>query len=444
MLESENVQKALLLLAVPSIIAMVTNAIYNFVDALFVGMLQNTAMLAAVTVTFPMVMIMGAIGQGLGIGAGSLVARQLGRKDFHLVGKTVYTVMFSSIVLSLVGSYVLIANLELILPWFGATPEALPFTVSYARWMIIGMISTILNMTMSNLLRAEGDVQFPMFAIMSGAIFNIFLDPIMMFDWGLGLGLEGAAIATVISHMITTVMLFGRMFSDRSILDFRPFTWAYDVKMSVEIFSLGIVVFFRQSLISLSLLLINFIASTYGTDIVAAIGLVQRTNGLVIYVLIGYAQALLPFAGYNYGAKNPERLNQAVRYSSLWATAFTTFSAIIMAIFARQILLLFTTDEVVIYYGIRMFYAIALGLPFVGYYQVITILYQAFGKVKESFIMSIARQGIFLIPLVIFFPMIWQYNGIFIAIPTADIMTLLMTFVFANRLKTDIKVISFQ
>ena len=439
LLESENVQKALLLLAIPSIIAMVTNGIYNFVDALFVGMLNNTAMLAAVTVTFPMVMIMGAIGQGLGIGAGSLVSRQLGRKDYHLVGKTVYTVMFSSVILSIAGSIVLIANLETILPWFGATPEALEYTMSYATWMIIGMISTILNMTMANLLRAEGDVRFPMVAIMAGAIFNIFLDPVMMFEWGFNLGLEGAAIATIISHMITTVLLFNRMFSKNSVLNFKPLTWNFNLKLSYEIFALGIVVFFRQALVSLSLLIINFVASGYGTDIVAAIGLVQRTNGLVIFVLIGYAQGLLPFAGYNYGAKNHQRLSQAIKYSTIWASAFTLVSAIIMAAFARPILMLFTLDETVIYFGIRMFYAIALGLPFVGYYQVVTILFQAFGKVKESFILSIARQGILLIPLVIIFPMFWQYNGIFAAIPTADFLTLFLTLAYANKLKKELQ-----
>lgn len=440
LLESENVQKALLLLAVPSIIAMVTNAIYNFVDALFVGMLDNTAMLAAVTVTFPMVMIMGAIGQGLGIGAGSLIARQLGSKKEHLVSKTVYTVMFSAIVFSIIGSVLLIGNLDAILPWFGATPEALPFTIAYARWMIIGMIFTILNMTMSNLLRAEGDVRFPMIAIMSGAILNIFLDPIFMFEWGLNLGLEGAAIATIVSHILTTIMLFVRMFNKNSVLHFKALEWGFDTTMAKEIFSIGLVVFFRQALVSVALLLINFVASGYGTDIVASIGLVQRTNGLIIFVLIGYSQGLLPFAGYNYGAKNYDRLKKAIRYSTIFSTIMTLIASFIMIVFSKELLLLFTNDEMVIYYGSKMFFAIALGLPFVGYYFVVTILFQAFGKVKESFILSISRQGFFQMPLVLLLPIFFDYNGLFAALPLADVMTFFLTVYMARKLKQQLKI----
>jgi len=441
LLGDENVLKALILLAIPSIIAMVTNAIYNFVDALFVGMLDNTAMLAAVTVTFPMVMIMGAIGQGLGIGAGSLVARQLGSKKEHLISKTVYTVMFSAVVFSIVGSVLLIANLDVILPWFGATPEALQFTIAYARWMIIGMIFTILNMTMSNLLRAEGDVQFPMIAIMSGAILNIFLDPIFMFDWGLNLGLEGAAIATIISHILTTIMLFVRMFNRGSVLNFKIFEWGFDAPLAKEIFSIGTVVFFRQALVSISLLLINFIASGYGTDIVASIGLVQRTNGLIIFVLIGYSQGLLPFAGYNYGAKNYDRLKKAIRYSTIVSTVITIIAALTMIVFSRQLLLLFTNDEMVIYYGQKMFFAIACGLPFVGYYFVVTILFQAFGKAKESFILSVSRQGFFLMPLVLVLPIFFDYNGLFAALPLADMMTFFLTLYMASKLKRELKIL---
>lgn len=439
LLEKENVQKALLLLAIPSIIAMVTNAVYNFVDALFVGMLHNTAMLAAVTITFPMVMLMGAIGLGLGIGAGSLVSRQLGQRDYQLVSKTVFTVMFSAVVLSIVGSILLISNLNTILPWFGATPDAMGYSVTYATWMIVGMISTILNMTMSNLLRAEGDVKFPMIAIMIGAILNIFLDPIFMFEWGLGLGLSGAAIATVLAHFITTALLFIRIFNKNSMLNFKPLTWGFDIPLAKKIFSLGFVVFISQALVSTSFLVINYVASTFSTDLVAAIGLVQRTNGIIIYVLIGYTQALLPFAGYNYGAKNGVRVHQAVKYSIIWTSIFTFVSAIIMAFFSKEILDLFTQDPRVIYFGTKMFYAIALGLPFIGYYQVITVLCQALGKVKESFLLSISRQGLFLIPLVFILPMFFQYNGLFIALPVADFLTLILSVYLGQKLLHELK-----
>ena len=178
LLSEEKVSKALVLLAVPSIIAMLTTALYNFVDTLFVSMLKSTAMIAAVTVSFPLVMIMSAIGQGIGIGAGSLISRQLGKKDYGSVERSVFTGMLMAIIFSALGMALLIGNLPTILPWFGATPDALDYSVRYAMWMIVGMSGIILNMTMNNILRAEGDVKFPMFAIMLGAVLNIILDPI--------------------------------------------------------------------------------------------------------------------------------------------------------------------------------------------------------------------------------------------------------------------------
>lgn len=435
LLSQEKVSKALLLLAGPAILSMLTNAIYNFVDALFVGMLNNTAMLAAVTITFPMVMIMAAIGQGLGIGAGSLISRQLGEKKYDLVNKSVFSVMLSGILLSLLGSALLIINLDKILPLFGTTPDSLEFTMRYATWMIIGMISTILNMVMANLIRAEGDVKFPMFAIMAGAIFNIILDPILMFDWGLGLGLEGAAIATIVAHFLSTALLLIRMFRKDSMVYWKPFKWDFNWKISKDIYILGITVFFRQALLSVSLLFTNNAAAVFGTNLVAAIGISQRNIGIVFYILIGYAQALLPFVGYNYGAKNTERVRLAIDYSIKWSTAFMLFATMTIVLFGQQLMQMFTSDLEVIYFGVRVFLAISVALPFLGYYQIHMVVFQALGKARESFILAIARQGIFFIPMILILPRLFAYNGVVFAQPVADVFTVALTLYYSRRLK---------
>lgn len=437
LLSEEKVNKALVSLAIPSIIAMLTTAIYNFVDTLFVSMLRNTAMIAAVTVSFPMVMIMSAIGQGIGIGAGSLISRQLGRKDYPSVGRSVFTGMLMAIVFSALGMALLIGNLEVILPWFGATPDALDFSVRYAMWMIVGMSGIILNMTMNNILRSEGDVKFPMFAIMLGAGLNIILDPIFMFDWGLNLGLEGAAIATIVSQYISTTVLVIRLTNKDSAIRWKITRWLFDTKIAYEIFALGIALFFRQALVSFSMMFINSAAAKYGTNLVAAIGLAMRSMMIINYVLIGYAQGFQPFAGYNYGAKNFTRLKESIDLSVRWSTIFLVIMTAVLVMFARPIMSIFTTDTEVIYYGSRMFYAICLALPFMGFYQIHMVLFQSLGKAKEAFILSVARQGIFFLPMIWILPVFFAYNGILAAQPAADILTVILTAGFSIRLKKE-------
>ncbi len=437
LLSEEKVKKALVLLAVPSIIAMLTTAIYNFVDTLFVSMLRNTAMIAAVTVSFPLVMIMSAIGQGIGIGAGSLISRQLGRKDYQSVERSVFTGMLMAITFSALGMFLLIGNLVTILPWFGATPDALDFSVRYAMWMIVGMSGIILNMTMNNILRSEGDVRFPMFAIMLGAILNIALDPIFMFDWGLNLGLEGAAIATIVSQYVSTIVLIIRITGKDSVIRWKVNRWLFDFKIAYEIFALGIALFFRQALVSFSLMFINSAAARYGTNLVAAIGLVMRTMMIINYVLIGYAQGFQPFAGYNYGAKNFVRLKESIDLSIRWSTIFLASMSALLVLSARPLMMVFTDNLEVIYYGMRMIYAICLALPFMGFYQIHMVLFQSLGKAKEAFILSVARQGIFFLPMIWILPMFFTYNGILAAQPAADLLTVLLTAGFSLRLKKE-------
>jgi len=331
----------------------------------------------------------------------------------------------------------LIGNLVTILPWFGATPDALDFSVRYAMWMIVGMSGIILNMTMNNILRSEGDVRFPMFAIMLGAILNIALDPIFMFDWGLNLGLEGAAIATIVSQYVSTIVLIIRITGKDSVIRWKVNRWLFDFKIAYEIFALGIALFFRQALVSFSLMFINSAAARYGTNLVAAIGLVMRTMMIINYVLIGYAQGFQPFAGYNYGAKNFVRLKESIDLSIRWSTIFLASMSALLVLSARPLMMVFTDNLEVIYYGMRMIYAICLALPFMGFYQIHMVLFQSLGKAKEAFILSVARQGIFFLPMIWILPMFFTYNGILAAQPAADLLTVLLTAGFSLRLKKE-------
>lgn len=292
-------------------------------------------------------------------------------------------------------------------------------------------------MTMNNILRAEGDVKFPMFAIMLGALLNIILDPIFMFEWGLNLGLDGAAIATIVSQYISTIVLTLRLTSMDTVVHWKITRWLFDMKIACEILALGVALFFRQALVIFSMMFINSAAANYGTNLVAAIGLAMRPMMIVNYVLIGYAQGFQPFAGFNYGAKNFTRLKESLNLSIRWSSMFLTFMTVVLVLFARPIMEIFTQSEEVIYYGSRMFYAICLALPFMGFYQIHMVLFQSLGKAKEAFILSVARQGIFFVPMILILPRFFAYNGILAAQPAADLLTVLLTAWFSIRLKKE-------
>ncbi|SKC89926.1 MATE family efflux transporter [Maledivibacter halophilus] len=318
MMGEEKIPKILIKLAMPGIIAMLVNAVYNVVDTIFVGMLDNTSAIGAVSVAFPLFMIIAAFGQMFGVGAGSYISRLLGEKKKELADKTASTTFFTSIACGIIFTLFGLAFIEPLLKLFGATETIMPFAKDYSRILIFGAVFTVSNMSLNNMIRAEGNAKFSMIAISIGAGLNIILDPIFMYS--LNMGIKGASLATVLSQIISFVFLIRYYISGKSYIRISINYFNFSKKIYSEIMKIGIATFARQGLSSLALGLINIAAKPYGDAAVAAMGVTLRVLSIGIFVIFGYNQGFQPIVGYNYGAKKYNRVREAIKISLIWTT----------------------------------------------------------------------------------------------------------------------------
>lgn len=437
MMGEEKIPKILIKLALPGIVAMLVNAVYNVVDTMFVGMLGNTSAIGAVSVAFPLFMIIAAFGQMFGVGAGSYISRLLGEKNKELADKTTSTTFFTSLVCGIAFTIFGIISLESLLKLFGSTDTIMPFAKDYSKILVAGAVFTVTNMTLNNMIRAEGNAKYSMFAISLGAGLNIILDPIFMF--GLDMGIKGAALATVLAQMISFVFLIKYFISGKSYIKIAIKHFTFSKKIYAEIMKIGIATFARQALSSLALGLINVAAMPYGDAAVAAMGVTLRVLSIGIFVVFGYNQGFQPVVGYNYGAKKYNRLREAIKVSLKWTTVFATIVTVIFMIFAEGIITVFSKDSEVIAIGAKTIRATSLLFPLFGFQQVYATLFQALGKGKEALILSLSRQGLFLIPSVMILPKLFELNGVIFSQTVADFFTIIVTGILAIILNTKLR-----
>lgn len=434
-----NIPEVLLKLALPAIVGMLINAIYNVVDTMFVGMLGNTSAIGAVSVAFPLFILIAAFGQMFGVGAASYISRLLGEKNKELADKTTSTTFFTSMFFGVSFTIFGTVFLEPLLKLFGATDTIMPFAKDYSRILIYGAVFIILNMTLNNMIRAEGNAKYSMFAITLGAGLNIILDPIFMFVFNMGI--KGAAFATVLAQIISFIFLISYFLTGKSYIKISMKCFVFSRKIYAEIMKIGIATFARQAFSSLSLGLINIAAKPYGDAAVASMGVSLRVLAIGIFVVFGFNQGFQPVAGYNYGAKQYKRLNDAIKVSLKWTTIFTTIITIVFMIFAETIMTAFSKDPEVIDIGAKTLRTTLLLFPLFGFQQVYASLFQAMGRGTEALILSLSRQGIFLIPSVLILPKFFELNGVIFSQTVADfftiIVTMLLAIIISKRLKEE-------
>lgn len=437
LLSETPVKTALIKLSVPSIIAMLINAIYNLADTFFIGQLNNEGAMAAVAVAFPILMLIGAVGGMFGIGGGSYLSRLLGEDEFEKANQTTSTSFFTSLILGLILTIPLYIFLEDILSVFGATSTIMPYAFDYTKILIIGNIITMTNMTMNNLLRAEGAAKQSMMSFLFGSGLNIILDPIFIFVFDMGV--EGAAWATLIGKIVSFIYLISYYLRGKSIAKI-AFKYFSPVKeLYVEIFKIGIPSFVRQGLSSISMALINNSAMVYGDSVIAGLGVAMRVFSISYFLLFGFSTGFQPLAGYSYGAKKYKRLNESIKTSMLWATGISIIFFLVFIVAKEPILRAFSDVDEIVNYGIMIINAMLIFMPFIGFQTIATTLFQALGKGKEALVLSVARQGIFLIPAILVLPKMFGLNGIIYSQPLADGLTLIISIILYVRIMRKIK-----
>jgi putative MATE family efflux protein len=433
MMEQEKVSVVLLKFGVPSIIGFTITAIYNFVDAIFIGGLGTNA-IGAMAVVFPISFIMIGIGLLFGSGAASYISRLLGEKHFE---KASNLAMITIILSVIVGTFVIILSLIFIKPYLyflGATDKIMPYAIDYGYIFIVGSIFSILNITLNHIIRAEGAMNFSMICLILGAVVNILLDPILIYS--LNLGIKGAAIATLISQALSTILLFLFLKSNKSSINVNIKDAKFVGKDCIEMIKVGIPYCLAQILAGISMGLINSGAATYGEVAVASAGIANRIYSVGIYAMIGFSKGYQPIAGFNYGAKNIRRVRDLTKYAVLYSTCFCVLLALVQIVFSEAIVSIFTRDQNVIDLGGRFLKSCSYALPLFGVQIIYSTLFLSIGKAFKGFILSLGRQGYFLIPTIMILPNFWGIKGVIVAQPIADYFTAILTIVFCFGLNS--------
>lgn len=436
LMESAPIPKVMKSLGFPAIIGMLVGAIYNLVDTLFIGMLNDTAALGAATILFPVFMLISAIGLTFGMGAASAISIKLGEKDREGASVIGSTANFSVVLVGILFSLLGIIFIEPLLRLFGATDSILHAAKRYGIVIIAGSVFQMINMTMNNMIRAEGAAKISGIAIALGAILNIILDPVFMFLFDMGL--SGAAVATVIAQAISTVFLLSFYIRGKSALHLSFRKIHPGLEIYKRIMSIGIPTLFRQVLTSFAMAMLNNAAANFGDGAIAAIGITFRIIMLPMFVLFGFSQGFQPLAGYSYGAKNFIRLKESVKYAVSWTTKFATVATLICFLGATYIISFFTDDSEVIRSGTIAMRSIVISFPFMGFQLIYSFLYQAMGRGKPTMLLAVARQGILFIPAVLILPKIFGLYGVYAAQPAADILTVVITAILAVRVNKEL------
>ncbi|GAA0267309.1 MATE family efflux transporter [Faecalicatena contorta] len=437
LLGSAPVSKALFALGLPTMIGMMVNALYNLVDAYFVGGLGTTQM-GAITVAYPLGQVVVGLGLLFGNGAASYLSRLLGRGEKEAADKTASTAIYSSIFVGAAVIICILIFLEPILRQIGASDSVMPFAVTYTSIYIASSIFNVFNVTMNNIVSSEGAAKATMCVLLAGAVINVILDPVFIYVLDLGVG--GAATATAVSQFVSTLIYLLYIFRKKSVFSFSIRKYCLSKDVISEILKIGIPTLVFQLLTSLSMTMINDGARTYGDSALAAMGPVTKIMSVGSLMVFGFLKGLQPIAGYSYGAKKYDRLKEAVKTSILWATIFCLIFGLATAIFSTAIISLFTkNDPEMIRIGQAALRANGLSFVLFGFYTVYSFLFLAMGKAKEGCFLGACRQGICFVPVILILPRVLGLNGILYAQPAADVIAAAITIFMALRLQKELQ-----
>ena len=432
LLGSAPIPKALMSLGIPIMIGMLINALYNSVDAYFVGGLGESQM-GAISIVFPLGQVVVGLGLMFGNGAASYLSRLLGQGDRDTANKVASTALYSSVMIGAIIIILATIFLKPILALLGATETILPYALVYARIYVISCIFNVFNVTMNNIVASEGAAKTTMCALLLGAVMNIGLDPV--FIYVLDMGVAGAAIATAISQFVSTLVYLSYVLRKKSVFSFRLREYAPTKQILSEILKIGVPTLTFQLLTSLSVALINRAANGYGDAVIAGMGAVTRVTSMGTLVVFGFLKGFQPIAGFSYGAKKFDRLHEAIKTSILWSTIFCVIVGGLMALFSTQIISQFTEGNAeMISVGSKSLMANGISFMFFGFYTVYSSLFLALGKGTAGFLLGACRQGICFVPVILILPMLWGINGILYAQPIADALSAIVTVFMAVHL----------
>lgn len=420
--------KAIVKLAIPSTLALLAKAVYNIVDTAYIGMLRSDLALTAVGVTLPLLLIMVSIENIFASGAAVLAGRQLGANRKEDASITITSIVGLSVVEGIILCVGGIYFIEPLLKCFGASSASLALAKKYAFWMFIAALANLPAQSLNCAARAESSVKITSFAVITGAVLNVVLDPIFMFDFGFNLGVEGASIATTISQFVTFSIMAIFYLSGRSVIKIKARYFKPTFELIKTVTMIGIPTAVIQICLSLASSLTNIVAAplTNGDEIIAAYGVVQRLILIGCYVIMGFMQGYQPVASYAFGAKDEDRFHKSVSFALKGAIVLTIIVEIVYILLSKQLIMLFNSNPIIIDFGKKLLISQVILYPAFGLCYMMTITFQTIGSSNYGLFLSAIRQGILYSTFILFLPHFLGVLGIYLSQPCADIITLVV------------------
>lgn len=418
-LSEKPVFSLLLQYAIPAIVAMVASSLYNIVDGIFIGKGVGAGAIMGLAITMPIMNLSAAFGAMVGVGGSTLLSVKLGEKDYNFAAKILGNVITLNCIIGIGLGAVMLLFLDPILRFFGASDYTIPYARDFMVIVLIGNVFTHLFLGLNAMLRSSGKPKKAMKATIMTVIINIALAPLFIFV--LHLGIRGAALATVLSQLIVLLWQFKLFSNPNELIHLRRDTYRLERRIVTGSLSIGLSPFLINLCACLVVIIINKQLVSYGGDVaVGAYGIANRMMFFFVMVVIGINQGMQPIAGFNFGAKHYTRLNQVLKYAITIATGIWIVGFIVCVLLATPVASAFTNDEELLKEAAHALRVMNLVVPIIGF-QMITIgFFQSIGKAGISIFLSLTRQLLFLVPLLLILPNFFGLEGIWYSVPIAD------------------------
>lgn len=432
-LKNESIGKLLNRFFWPAFVGVIANALYNIVDRIFIGRFIGADALSGVTATFPVMLVLIAFGMLIGVGSGVVLSVKLGENNREegekVLGNNIVLTLFMSVFLFVITEILKVPMMNM----FGASDKTLSYALDYLGIIQFGFIFSILGFSLNNLIRSEGNARIAMYSMIISSVSNIFLD--WLFLAQLGMGVKGAAYATVISMLILTIWVILHFKSKRSVIKLHRRNLRVNWALTAKVIGVGMAPFSMQIASSLVQGLYNKQLIAYGGDLaVGVMGILLSITSLIIMMIFALNMAAQPIIGYNYGAKSFKRVKETLSISIKSATVLSISSLVAVLLFTEKIIQLFVKNEPEIIemgkIGLPIFIA---ALPIIGFQIIGGNYFQSVGKAKISVFLTLLRQVIILAPLIIIVPMQFGLMGIWLSQPISDCISAFVSFYFIRR-----------
>ncbi len=435
--ESMPIPRAVMKLAIPTVLSSLVMVLYNLADTYFVGMLNNAVENAAVTLAAPLLLAFNAVNNLFGVGSSSMMSRSLGKKDYETVYRSAAFGFYCSIFAGLLFSIAYTVFQVPLLNLLGATEETLGATIGYARWTVtFGAVPAILNVVLAYLVRAEGAAMHASIGTMSGCFLNILLDPIFVLPWGLNMGAEGAGLATFLSNCVACLYFFVLLYvkRGRTYVCVNPKMFSFKRHIVVGVCAVGIPASIQNLLNVTGMSVLNNFTSAFGSNAVAAMGIAQKINSVTVQIALGLSQGIMPLISYNYASGNIKRMKKTFFFTARIALVFLILMEIAYYAGARTWVGLFMQDQQIVDYGARFLQGFCLGMPFLAIDFLAVGVFQACGLGKNAFLFAILRKVVLEIPALVLLNALFPLYGLAYAQFAAELVLAIAAVIVLARL----------